>query len=63
MIERIYRTVSSQTNVKGVFVKNKNKNKEYFLDLVLEMLLSHEDVFKRRDWRTGKIVELIKSKD
>ena len=32
MIERIYRVVSSQTNVKGVSVKNKNKNKEYFLD-------------------------------
>ena len=27
------------------------------------MLLSHEDVFKRCDGRTGKIVELIKSKE
>ena len=27
------------------------------------MLLSHEDVFKRCDWRTGKIIELIKSKE
>ena len=41
-----------------------NKNKKYLLHpSVGDVVIIHEGVLKRCDWRIGKIVELIKSKD
>ena len=41
-----------------------NKNKKYVLHpSVGDVVIIHEDVLKRCDWRIEKIIELIKSKD
>ena len=41
-----------------------NKNKKYILHpSVGDVVIIHEDKLKRCDWRIGKIVELITSKD
>ena len=41
-----------------------NKNKKHVLHpRVGDVVIDHEDVLKRCDWRIGKIVKLIKSKD
>ena len=41
-----------------------NKNKKYVLHPSVEnVVIIHEDLLKRCDWRIGKIIELIKSKD
>ena len=58
--------VDGQMNILESYVSNiimKIRNMFYILSSVGDVVIIHEDILKLCDWRIGKIVELVKSKD